>query len=161
MYPEIILYRILLSLAVCFTNPILPATTNGLFLKDFYKEGTALRETDEWEEALKVWWHGRNQLDLKGRIDPRLGIAFIELATEQKADKYYGTASEMYLWSFSRGVSAEFQKVVTQEAGRIIPLLDEDVAKAWQKLIKAKDASLSHKIRLFWLQKDSREKIMR
>lgn len=115
-----------------------------------------MREADEWEEALKVWWHGRNQLDLQGRTDPRLGLAFIELATEQKAANYYGTASEMYLWSFAREVSAEFQKVVTQEAERIIPLLDEEEAKEWRNLIKAKDAGLSQKIRLFWLQRDTR-----
>ena len=66
---------------------------------------------------------------MTGESDPRIGIAFIELATGRGAKKYYGTASDMYIWAFSPQISDNNQKVVMQEAERILPLLaDEEVS---------------------------------
>ena len=63
------------------------------------------REQGQWEKALRTWWAARNKLELTGEADPRIGIAFIELATGRGAKKYYGTASELYMWAFSLKIS--------------------------------------------------------
>lgn len=126
------------------------------FKQNDYESGLRLRDEGHWEKALKTWWSVRNQLELRGESDPRIGIAFIELATEKGAKKYYGTASDMYMSAFSFRISEENQAAVIKEAERSAPLLGTEKAKHWRKLIDQRSPNLSHEIRLFWLEKDSR-----
>jgi len=152
--------RILLSF-ILISGMIYPSidasqtiNTNG---NDF-TQGLELKNSGKWEQALKTWWAGWNALETAGKTDPRIGIAFIELATEKMAAQYYGTASEMYMQGFSRDECIEFKKTVAKEAERILPLLDKEEEKTWKKLIKSKDPELCQKIRLFWLERDPRPK---
>ena len=135
---------------------------NGLSLSpknvDYYLKGMEYLKTGDWEQALKTWWSGWSALEMADKTDPRIGIAFIELATENRAEKYYGTASELYVWGFSNDDYMEFKEVVIKEADRIIPLLNEEEAKAWKKRIKIKDPKLCRMIRLFWMERDPRPK---
>lgn len=123
---------------------------------DFYEQGDSLRNAGDWKTALKSWWAGRNELELQGTSDPRMGISFIELATEQNVTQYYGSASNMYLWGFSQEILPRAQHVVIEEAKRLLPLLEKQTADAWQKRIASQDSSLAQDIRLFWLEKDPR-----
>ncbi len=125
---------------------------------DYYLKGMEYLKTGDWEQALKTWWSGWSVLEMAGKSDPRIGIAFIEIATENKAEKYYGTASELYMWGFSNDDYLRFKEVVIKEAERIMPLLDTDEAKVWKKCIKIKDPKLCRMIRLFWLERDPRPK---
>jgi GWxTD domain-containing protein len=124
--------------------------------QDDYKRGLALKEEGRYEDALKFLWQARTALEMNGTSDPRIGIAFIELATEQKMEKYYGTASEMYFWGFSRVNVREFKEDIEAEVERILPLLEDDVQKEWQTLLEQGSNTILQKIRQFWIEKDPR-----
>lgn len=125
-------------------------------VSDYYEEGVQRKDRGNWQGALKLWWQGWQKLEQQGVSDPRLGIAFIELVTEKKATRYYGTASDIYLWGFRWVKSPELQEVVVEEARRILPLLGEKKQKQWEQWIKAGDPILAHQIRLFWIERDPR-----
>jgi len=124
--------------------------------KDYFSNGQKLKKSGDWQGALKVWWSARNELDKLGNVDPRIGIAFIELATEMKAQKYYNNASEIYLWGFSNKTPGHSQKILKEEVERILPLLDEKEQAVWRKTLKQNNEEICQYIRLFWLEKDSR-----
>ena len=68
---------------------------------DAYERGLALREEGDWSLALDVWEAEWEALTFSDERDPRLGIAYIETATEERAESRYETANEMYLWGLS------------------------------------------------------------
>ncbi len=70
---------------------------------DYYEAGLAHRDAGDWMAAVKFWVSAAQISQRQQKVDPRIGIAFIELITEQKAIKYYELACEMYLWGFSQG----------------------------------------------------------
>ena len=51
---------------------------------DYYQKGAQEKKEGEWSNALNSWISGWNSFDETGKIDPRLGIAFIETVMEQK-----------------------------------------------------------------------------
>ena len=123
--------------------------------RDFYAVGLKLSEEGQWEEALKTWWDGKIWMERLGKVDPRIGIAFIELTTEMSAKQFYGTASKLYLWGFSQD-SPEYIQTVLEEAKRIEPLLEWEKRDAWAERIEDKDGSLWRDIFLYWLERDPR-----
>ncbi|MFQ5633104.1 MAG: GWxTD domain-containing protein [bacterium] len=132
-----------------------PQSLAAAGLEDAYNKGLALKKDGRYEQALKTWWQARTALEMQGTSDPRIGIAFIELATEQKLEKYYGTASDMYLWGFSRASVREFKKEIEAEVARILPLLEDEVQKKWQALVEQGSNKILPKIRQFWIEKDA------
>lgn len=135
----------------CLANPAGSATDP----RDAYDEGLTLLESGEWEEALKSWWSGYLRLEGKDEVDPRIGVAFIELAAEKEADKYFGTASKIYMWGFSQDAPEHFESVL-EEAARIAPLQGFDGENEWQSRIKKKDKTLRQDIRAYWQDRDPR-----
>jgi GWxTD domain-containing protein len=122
---------------------------------DFYEQGVKLRDAGDWEQALKVWWQGRNALEQQGLTDPRIGIAFIQLATEMKAKKYYGTASDMYFWGLSPDAIPEYVDVIRQECSRIEPWLEDEELEKWRLSLEQNDVStIVKRIKQFWLARD-------
>ena len=88
-----------------------------------------LKISGDLEQAHKIWWKGRNYLERDGLTDPIIGIAFIELATENYAGNYYGTACEMYFWGLSESNGGEHRFVIQEEFELIAPLLGEKEEK--------------------------------
>ncbi len=105
---------------------------------------------------MNAWWQGKLAYEKNGKTDPRLGIAFIELATKKKAKEYYDSASEIYLWSFSKIPSRKYLNMVIDEAKRVLPLVDATDIKEWREEIKQFDPHLSFLIRSFWFEHDFR-----
>ena len=123
--------------------------------RDYYADGKLFANTTGWDRALKTWYQGRTALDMQGTSDPRIGIAFIELATERGALQYYGTASEMYIWGFSKFDFAEHVAVVRQEIERLLPIVPEGEHKSWHAALEAGDAGQMYRlIRYFSLERD-------
>lgn len=123
--------------------------------KDFYEQGNALRAKGEWEKALKTWWEGFNALESEGGADPRIGVAFIELATEMKAEKYYGTACDLYLKSLSSQGSKDHRVVVIQEFLAISPFLEQEEYESLKLGLASEDVSkIANRIKQFWEEKD-------
>lgn len=121
----------------------------------FYEDGALFMETSAWEKAFVVWYKGRSALDKAGVTDPKLGIAFIEFATKKNVLKYYGTASEMYIWGFSKCNFDLHERTIKMEVARLLPLVPKDEKKDWQAILKSRDSQkLYNKIKAFWLEKD-------
>lgn len=124
-------------------------------IRDYYEEGKLYVKTNAWDRALKTWYSGRTALDMQGKSDPRIGIGFIELATDKHAVQYYGTASELYIWGFSNFEFTEYANEVKLEIERLLPLLPEKEQQIWRDAVDAEDArKLNNLIREFWLSRD-------
>lgn len=124
--------------------------------KDYYTSGLDLKLNGDWQGALKTWWDAYIRLDNQNTNDPRIGIAFIELVSEMKAEEYYSNASDIYLWGLSKLPPSEFRKDFEEEVKRILPLLDEKERSVWRKALDEQEEKICQFIKLFWLEKDSR-----
>ena len=120
----------------------------------YYEAGLEYRNNGDLAGAVKSWVSGGQALQRQQKADPRIGIAFIELVTEIKAVKYYEMACEMYLWGFSQGWVQKYTKDIENEVERIAPLLNKDMQKTWQSLLKKDDPQLFIEIKSFWVNKD-------
>lgn len=121
---------------------------------DFYEQGIAHRDIGNWQVALDIWLAGYESLKEEKKSDIRLGVAFIELATQKMAEKYYEQASEIYFWSLSKDSVGEYEQKLREEIERTKPLLDKEEYSAWLRLLKKSDSGLSKKIKTFWVFKD-------
>ena len=121
---------------------------------DFYEQGIAKRDSGNWQLALDIWLTGYDSLKEEKTSDIRLGVAFIELAAQKKAKKYYEQASEIYFCSLSKDSVGEYKQKLREEIERIKPLLTKEEYSEWLKLLKKNDSGLSKKIRAFWIFKD-------
>ena len=119
-----------------------------------YQEGLALMDKGNWQETLDLWRGAFKSLKNNDTVDPRIGFSFIELATKHEATDYYEIASELYQRAFSETGWRAHAETVLQEAERVIPLLQEDEAQAWRRLIKKKDSKLVAEISKFWAARD-------
>lgn len=150
MNSTVIVSRMLFALLI--TQGSLSLATSQ---RDFYERGVDLRAEGEWEQALKTWWEGYSTLRGEGSNDPRIAIAFVELSTEMKAEKYYGTACEMYFWNFSHENLNNYADVVEEEFVRISPFLDDkDYEHWWLKLESGEISAVAKKVKQFWLERD-------
>ncbi len=150
MNSTVIVSRMLFALLI--TQGSLSLATSQ---RDFYERGVDLRTEGEWEQALKTWWDGYSTLRREGSNDPRIAIAFVELSTEMKAEKYYGTACEMYFWNFSHENLNNYADVVEEEFVRIAPFLDDkDYEDWWLKLESGEISAVAKKVKQFWRERD-------
>ncbi len=122
---------------------------------DWYILGRERLDQGDWRGALHLWLVGYDSLRKDSKVDPRIGVGYIELATEKMAGSYYDKGSIIYMWGFS-GESLEHNDVVLKEAERILPLLSEEEKKKWKGLIKRKDSGMWRLIRKYWLERDPR-----
>ncbi|TDI86680.1 MAG: hypothetical protein E2O77_14695, partial [Caldithrix sp.] len=93
-----------------FTQTLPVTFTNS----DLYEQGIVQRDKGIWRAALDLWQAAKDSLSKANSSDPRIGIAFIELATQKKASDFYEQACEMYFWGFSK-VNHEFSKEIEAE----------------------------------------------
>jgi len=121
---------------------------------DLYEQGLAKKENGKWQEALDIWLAARDSTAADEKVDIRLGIAFIRLATQKKANRYYEAASELYMTAFSRTQDTKSKQVVRNEIDRLSPLLDKDEYSQWLADLKRNDPQLGQKVRAFWIRHD-------
>ncbi|MFQ5752441.1 MAG: GWxTD domain-containing protein, partial [bacterium] len=121
---------------------------------DLYQQGMELRDSGNWEEALKIWLTAKDSSGAQSQPDPRIGMAFIELATQKQATDYYEQASKIYFWGFAQKNINQYKKEIHQEIERIAPLLSKEESALWFKYLDRGDAGLLNKIKGFWIKKD-------
>ncbi len=121
---------------------------------EHYERGIAQRDSGNWQAALDIWLTERDSLNKKKGSDLRIGISFIELTTEKKANDYYEQASAIYLLGFSHPIAKKHQQELENEIARLVPLLDQKELSEWQNLLKKDNAKLVQKIKNFWESKD-------
>lgn len=122
--------------------------------RNYYERGLEKLEAGDWEAALSIWLEGKNYMHQFDKADPRIGIAFIELATKIGALKYYVDATDLYYWGFSQDNLNDFKDAVREEVERLAPLLSDEARKAWQKDLKKGRFDLYAKIKNFWIERD-------
>lgn len=126
-----------------------------LFAKeDIYEKGLKYQEEGDWQKALDVWAIARDSLAKLNQSDPRIGIAFIELVTKQKARDFYQKANDMYFWGFSGENIKKFQEEIKKEFARLAPITSEQSLKEWMKTIQKYPDEAYSILRKFWLEKD-------
>lgn len=116
---------------------------------DYYEEGVRLAEQGQVAEALATWQQAR-----EGTPDPRIGIAYLELATEESLTGYYEQATEMYYWGFSGTSVASYREVLADEIERMGPLLEDATLTRWRDLAGEDAAALADEIVGFWKHLD-------
>jgi GWxTD domain-containing protein len=122
--------------------------------RDYYDEGITLKASDDWQRTLDIWMQGKAVLEAKGESDPRIGIEFIELATEKKAQAYYEQACELYEWGFLQADLKKYQTEIEMEIERLAPILTENEYKAWRSDLEKGDTALRTKMKAFWIERD-------
>jgi GWxTD domain-containing protein len=132
----------------------LPEQPAGIADRDYYEEGIKLKTSGDWQKALDAWLQGKEVLAEQDESDPRIGIAFIELATEKNAAARYEQAGDLYVWGFSHCDLKVFSEEIAKEIERLAPLLSDNEHKTWRSDLARGDASLNVKIKNFWIEKD-------
>ncbi len=120
----------------------------------YFEEGLKFRDNGSWVKALELWDEGKNQMTALGKSDPRIGIAYIELVTDNNLSFYFEQASDMYFWGMSGNNLKEFQQVIDDEAYRVLPLVDEEERDQWKQFVNNDPQALADKIRQFWVPND-------
>lgn len=124
------------------------------------EEADPLQQAQRWldvgspEAALDLWENAADSLFLAGIADPRLGIAYIQTATEYSLDRDYGTASRLYIQGFTGTDMEAFGETVEEEVRRVQPLLSESDSAAWDALLVERDPRILLELRRFWINKD-------
>lgn len=106
------------------------------------------------EAALDLWEAVADSLYFAGDPDPRLGIAYIQTATEHALDREYDTASRLYMQSFVGTDLERWGDVVEEEVRRIQPLMTAADSARWESLLEARDPRILTEIRRFWILRD-------
>ena len=136
-----------LLLGVAGFIPALAAQDSGR-----YEQGLELQKTGKWQEALNTWLAALDSVTAP--VDPRIGFAFIELATAQQAEAFYPQACELYLQAFATPDIDLYKKAYEEELRRLQPILSENQYKAWQAMLKNANPDFGREIIDFWRKKD-------
>lgn len=120
----------------------------------FYEDGLRLAGQGLWEDALTLWDEARDQFADGGERDPRIGIGYVELATEREATEFYGTASEMLLWALSGAPIDEGREAIRTELERVRAILSEEERQRWAEWDDAPEADVAMRLKRFWVEKD-------
>ncbi len=139
---------ILTSLPGSSKDALLPSDST------YFEEGMVYRKNGQWQKALATWRTGRRMLEQQARVDPRLGLAFIELVSEQSLKGYEAEATDFYLWGMSERGWARYREVLVKEVERVLPLLPRSESEAWRRKVQGGDASVLRDLRRFWLLQD-------
>ncbi len=131
-----------------------PGDTNSFTYPSFYEMGKTILENGNWEHALQIWYQGKKTLNNHGLSDSRLGIAFIELATEKRARDYYALATEMYYWALQNANWHKYQDLYNQEFKRVMPLLEIEKRNDWDKRLSKRDTTLTADLLEFWITRN-------
>lgn len=111
------------------------------------------KKKGNWVKALENWIFARKELEQLGKSDPGIGINFIKVCTENKAELYYDLACDMYMWGFY-SCDCKNKKIIEEEIARISPILSQKMFKEWMVLLNKGDPRICKEIIKFWQEKD-------
>lgn len=123
-------------------------------IPDYYKIGLEYKQHGDWVSALMAWLQGKKTLDASGLVDPRIGFAFIELATEYRAKEFYQDACDLYFWALSTRDWHKFSQYLIEEMERTGPLVDLKVLNRWRALVPDQLNQLAENLKRFWMKRD-------
>jgi len=121
---------------------------------DIYQRGLQEKQHGQWRDALRIWASAADSAAEEHSPDPRIGFAFIELATENEADSLYQQANDLYFWGLGAGESKTVRQALAEEVVRMAPLLRKRKRERWEKLLHENLPLLSREMKAFWIKKD-------
>ena len=121
---------------------------------DGWAEGQRLLEAGDWVGALARWEEAWENLSGDGMHDPRLGISFVETATEWEAEDRYDTASRIYLWSLGTPSLPEGAEALDQELERLRLLWSDEEAARFDSLAAAGSDGVRLALKRYWIERD-------
>lgn len=121
---------------------------------DLYAEGVRLKEIGAWEQALSVWEEASEILGGENLHDPRIGIAFMETATQNTAVDQYDTASDLYLWGLGSPLLPEGRAALDEEFDRVRLIWTDEQIAEWDALRESDPEGSRRALKRFWIEKD-------
>ena len=121
---------------------------------DAYDKGVTKKVNGKWVKALDIWFNARVKLMKNGKVDPRIGFAYMNLATQKKAVKYYKSACIMYFWALKARDISTYHDIISKEILQIKPMLTPQKFREMMRLLKKDDPRVMSELRGFWIQKD-------
>ncbi|MCP4725117.1 MAG: GWxTD domain-containing protein [bacterium] len=119
-----------------------------------YREVEKLKEKRDHDKALESYEKLYANVKRSKISLPGMGFSYLEIVTEEGMEDLYEKASEMYMRGLTGENIKDYFDEISEEAERLIPLLEEVEAEEWKDLIKKKDAKLAGKIRGYWIKND-------
>jgi GWxTD domain-containing protein len=120
----------------------------------YFDEGLRLVDEGQWQEGLALWESARDELSSRSLRDPRIGLAYVEVATEHEASDLYGTATSMLLWGLSGTPVEGSSTAIRDELERVRLILPDRMRRAWEDLEDRPDAEVLLKLKQFWIELD-------
>lgn len=117
---------------------------------ELLEEGKRAVEEGHTEQALELW---SAQAERSGDeiTDPRIGISYIELVTQQQNNELYERAVDMYYWGLRNPADPAFEKTLSQEIKRLQPIAKRAQYKEWRRQLKDEEYSkLGQSLIEFW-----------
>jgi GWxTD domain-containing protein len=119
-----------------------------------FEDGMRLVDEGKWREGLDLWESARDELSSLSLRDPRIGLAYVEVATKYEAADLYGIATSMLLWGLS-GVPVEgASPAIRDELERVRLILPESMRRDWEDLDERPDDEVLLKLKQFWVEVD-------
>jgi len=120
----------------------------------FLAPGLEIRTLSGPEAALQYWEEAWDELAARGVHDPRIGVAFVETAAGLEDPEWRERGSRIYLWGFTAPLIAGSRDAVEDELDRILPLVSEEDARAWESFRSGPVEALAREIKRFWIERD-------
>lgn len=119
-----------------------------------WEAGQRLLESGDWRGALEVWEDARDRLAGDGLHDPRIGISFIETATEREVEELYGDASTFYLWGLGTPSVEGSEEALRQELDRLRLIWSDDEAARFDSIAARGLDGVRLAIKRYWIERD-------
>lgn len=120
---------------------------------DYYTSGLQQLEEGDWKGALNTWLKAKTNAS-EQNPDPRIGFAFIEVVTQQKAEQYYELANTMYFWGLEAGDIQSFKNDLYEEMMRLKPIMSDSLFTDLRGSLKHNDPGFMALLRQFWIKQD-------
>lgn len=141
-----------LSASVLIAQERVLSDSSVVSASDAYTRGSELRQSGAWVDALRLWEEASE--GLTATPDPRIGIAFVEVAVEHEAQEWFPLASELLLWGFSGTELEPYRDDVLAELERVLPLMDDDEVRRHRGLEASATERIALELKRFWIEHD-------
>ena len=115
-----------------------------------WERGRQAADRGDIELALKIWESAVDSL----RPDPRIGLDYIELVTEEERTGLYQKASSLFYWGFSDNCTSNDHDYLDTELERVSPLISRSQYAQWKSLIDKDVNRFCNEYTKFWQHLD-------
>lgn len=119
---------------------------------DAYHLGLQLIREGAYEEAINFWIEEKARLSQNGDADFRIGIAAIELITQQQLTRLYPLASSFYFWGLQSRDIERFHPYIESELSRLQPIMSETLHAELSSYLRQRSPRVLAGIRGFFVQ---------